>query len=79
MVPTEQQRTRVFGVIVYVHRVVRLRPRMVVVVVGGERRSNSGGDDIARLGGQRDQYLLKALRDFKAGARSGTGPSWLRW
>jgi cytochrome c553 len=35
--------------------------------------SFAGVDDIARLGGQRDQYLLKALRDFKAGARSGTG------
>jgi cytochrome c553 len=35
--------------------------------------SFSGVDNIARLGGQREPYLLKALRDFKAGARSGTG------
>jgi cytochrome c553 len=27
----------------------------------------------ARLAGQREDYLLKALRDFKSGARSGSG------
>jgi cytochrome c553 len=27
----------------------------------------------ARLAGQREDYLLKALRDFKSGARTGTG------
>jgi cytochrome c553 len=27
----------------------------------------------ARLAGQREEYLLKALRDFKSGARSGSG------
>jgi cytochrome c553 len=32
-----------------------------------------GVDNIARLAGQREDYLLKALRDFKSGVRTGTG------
>jgi cytochrome c553 len=32
-----------------------------------------GIDNIARLAGQREDYLFKALRDFKSGARTGTG------
>ena len=32
-----------------------------------------GVDNAARLAGQRQDYLLKALRDFKSGARTGTG------
>jgi cytochrome c553 len=33
----------------------------------------SGLDQAARLAGQREEYLLKALRDFKSGARHGGG------
>jgi cytochrome c553 len=33
----------------------------------------SGTDAVARLAGQREAYLLKALRDFKSGARRGGG------
>ena len=33
----------------------------------------SGRDAAARLAGQREDYLLKALRDFKSGARTGGG------
>jgi cytochrome c553 len=32
-----------------------------------------GKDAIPRLAGQREAYLLKALRDFKSGARRGGG------
>lgn len=32
-----------------------------------------GREAIARLAGQREAYLLKALRDFKSGARRGGG------
>jgi len=32
-----------------------------------------GSDAVARLAGQREAYLLKALRDFKSGARRGGG------
>ena len=32
-----------------------------------------GVDNIGRLAGQREDYLYKALRDFKSGARVGTG------
>ena len=32
-----------------------------------------GRDNIARLAGQREAYLLKALRDFKSGKRRGGG------
>jgi cytochrome c553 len=35
--------------------------------------SLQGVDNAARLAGQRQDYLLKALRDFKSGARTGTG------
>ena len=33
----------------------------------------SGDRAAARIGGQREDYLLKALRDFKSGARTGGG------
>ena len=33
----------------------------------------AGQQAVARLAGQREDYLLKALRDFKSGARSGGG------
>jgi len=33
----------------------------------------SGRDVVPRVGGQREDYLLKALRDFKSGARRGGG------
>jgi cytochrome c553 len=32
----------------------------------------SGRDKVARLAGQREDYLLKAMHDFKSGARVGT-------
>ena len=32
-----------------------------------------GRDNIARLAGQREAYLLKSLRDFKSGKRRGGG------
>lgn len=32
-----------------------------------------GRDAVPRLAGQREAYLLKALRDFKSGARRGGG------
>ncbi len=32
-----------------------------------------GVDNIGRLAGQREDYLYKALRDFKSGARTATG------
>jgi cytochrome c553 len=35
--------------------------------------SYAGQQAVARLAGQREDYLLKALRDFKSGARSGGG------
>ncbi|MFO1111285.1 MAG: c-type cytochrome [Bradyrhizobium sp.] len=35
--------------------------------------SYAGTKAVARLAGQREDYLLKALRDFKAGIRSGGG------
>ena len=34
-----------------------------------------GVDNIARIAGQREDYLYKALGDFKAGARPATGPA----
>lgn len=34
-----------------------------------------GVDNIARLAGQREDYLYKALHDFKSGARPATGPA----
>jgi cytochrome c553 len=34
--------------------------------------SLQGVDNVAGLAGQRQEYLLKALRDFKSGARTGT-------
>jgi cytochrome c553 len=34
-----------------------------------------GVDNIGRLAGQREDYLYKALRDFKSGARIATGPA----
>src|SRR5450755_4138659 len=33
--------------------------------------SYAGTKAVARLGGQREEYLLKALHDYKSGARSG--------
>lgn len=33
----------------------------------------AGRDQIPRLAGQREDYLLKALRDYKTGARAGEG------
>jgi cytochrome c553 len=33
----------------------------------------AGTKGVARLAGQREEYLLKALRDYKAGLRSGGG------
>ena len=33
----------------------------------------AGRDQMPRLAGQREDYLLKALRDYKTGARSGDG------
>lgn len=35
--------------------------------------SYAGTKAVARLAGQREDYLLKALRDYKAGTRSGGG------
>ena len=35
--------------------------------------SYAGTKAVARLGGQREEYLLKALHDYKSGARSGGG------
>jgi len=32
-----------------------------------------GVDNIARLAGQREDYVYEALRDFKSGARTSTG------
>jgi len=37
--------------------------------------SLEGVDNIPRLAGQREDYLYKALRDFKAGARITPGPA----
>jgi cytochrome c553 len=37
------------------------------------REDFAGQQATARLAGQREDYLLKALRDFKSGARSGGG------
>jgi cytochrome c553 len=37
------------------------------------QESYAGGGDIPRLAGQREAYLLKALRDFKSGKRRGGG------
>ena len=34
----------------------------------------SGRDNIPRLAGQREDYLLKSLRDYKSGARPGYDP-----
>jgi cytochrome c553 len=34
-----------------------------------------GVDNIGRLAGQREDYLYKALRDFKAGLRKAVGPA----
>jgi cytochrome c553 len=34
-----------------------------------------GVDNVGRLAGQRQDYLYKALRDFKAGARKAVGPA----
>jgi len=45
----------------------------------GPRCASCHGDDyagtkaVARVAGQREDYLLKALRDYKAGVRSGGG------
>jgi cytochrome c553 len=33
----------------------------------------SGGENVPRLANQREDYLLKALRDYKSGARVGYG------
>ena len=33
----------------------------------------AGQDQIPRIAGQREDYLLKALHDYKAGVRSGGG------
>jgi len=33
----------------------------------------SGHDNVPRLAGQREDYLVKALRDYKKGARTGYG------
>jgi cytochrome c553 len=35
----------------------------------------SGHDQIPRIGGQREDYLVKALREYKSGARSGYDPA----
>jgi cytochrome c553 len=35
--------------------------------------SFAGTNAVARIAGQREDYLLKALHDYKAGARSGSG------
>jgi len=35
----------------------------------------SGGEQTPRLANQREDYLLKALRDYKRGARIGYGPA----
>jgi cytochrome c553 len=35
--------------------------------------SFAGKDAVARIAGQREEYLLKALRDYKSGVRSGGG------
>jgi cytochrome c553 len=35
--------------------------------------SYAGTKAVARLGGQREEYLLKALHDYKSGVRSGGG------
>ena len=35
--------------------------------------SYAGTKAVARVAGQREEYLLKALRDYKSGARSGGG------
>jgi cytochrome c553 len=35
--------------------------------------SFAGKDAVARIAGQREEYLLKALHDYKSGARSGGG------
>jgi len=35
--------------------------------------SYAGTKAVARIAGQREEYLLKALRDYKSGARSGGG------
>jgi cytochrome c553 len=35
----------------------------------------SGHDQIPRLAGQREDYLLKALRDYKSGERAGYDPA----
>jgi cytochrome c553 len=36
---------------------------------------DEGVDNIARLASQREDYLYKALRDFKSGARATVGPA----
>src|SRR5438445_5983299 len=35
--------------------------------------SFAGSKAVARVAGQREEYLLKALRDYKSGVRSGGG------
>ena len=37
----------------------------------------AGTKAVARVAGQREEYLLKALRDYKSGVRSGG--AWRRW
>lgn len=37
--------------------------------------SFAGTKAVARLAGQREEYLLKALHDFKSGKRTGGGPA----
>jgi cytochrome c553 len=37
----------------------------------------SGRDQVPRLAAQREDYLLKALRDYKSGARVGYEPTML--
>ena len=39
--------------------------------------SFAGTKAVARVAGQREEYLVKALHDYKSGARSGGG--WPRW
>jgi len=37
------------------------------------RTNFQGGENVPRLAGQREDYLLKALHDYKSGVRSGGG------
>jgi len=42
-------------------------------IAQGIHCTNCHGDNIARLAGQREDYVYQALRDFKSGARTSTG------